>query len=67
MLSLSLHRPGDENAPLKALIFDSYYDAYKGVIVYVRIIDGKLKSGQRIKMMATGSEFDVVDVGYLAS
>ena len=55
---------GDEDAPLKALIFDSYYDAYKGVIVYVRIIDGKLKSGQRIKMMATGSEFDVVDVGY---
>ena len=53
---------GDEDAPLKALIFDSYY---KGVIVYVRIIDGKLKSGQRIKMMATGSEFDVVDVGYL--
>ena len=56
---------GEEEAPLKALIFDSYYDAYKGVIVYVRIIDGKLKSGQRIKMMATGSEFDVVDVGYL--
>lgn len=56
---------GDENAPLKALIFDSYYDAYKGVIVYVRIKDGKLKAGQRIKMMATGREFDVVEVGYL--
>ncbi|HIW56917.1 MAG TPA: translation elongation factor 4 [Firmicutes bacterium] len=56
---------GDEDAPLKALIFDSYYDAYKGVIVYVRIVDGKLKSGQRIRMMASGSEFDVVDVGYL--
>ena len=56
---------GDENAPLKALIFDSYSDAYKGVIVYVRIKDGKLKAGQRIKMMATGSEFDVVEVGYL--
>lgn len=56
---------GNENAPLKALIFDSYYDAYKGVIVYVRVIDGTLKAGQRIKMMATGSEFDVVDVGYL--
>ena len=56
---------GDEDAPLKALIFDSFYDGYKGVIVYVRILDGKLKSGQRIKMMATGSEFDVVDVGYL--
>ena len=56
---------GDENKPLKALIFDSYYDAYKGVIVYVRVMDGSLKSGTRIKMMATGSEFDVVDVGYL--
>ncbi len=56
---------GDESKPLKALIFDSYYDAYKGVIVYVRVMDGSLKSGTRIKMMATGSEFDVVDVGYL--
>lgn len=56
---------GDENAPLKALIFDSYYDAYRGVIVYVRIKDGTVKAGQRIKMMATGSEFDVVEVGYL--
>ncbi len=56
---------GDLDAPLKALIFDSYYDSYKGVIVYVRIMDGRLKPGQRIKMMATGGEFDVVDVGYL--
>ena len=55
---------GDENAPLKALIFDSYYDAYRGVIVYVRVKDGTVKAGQRIKMMATGSEFDVVEVGY---
>ena len=56
---------GDENAPLKALIFDSYYDSYLGVVVYVRIIDGKLKSGDRIKLMHTGAEFDVVDVGYM--
>lgn len=56
---------GDEDAPLKALIFDSYYDTYKGVIVYVRVIDGSLKTGENIKMMATGTEFDVVDVGYL--
>ncbi len=56
---------GDETAPLKALIFDSYYDAYKGVIVYTRIKDGVIKPGQRMRMMATGSEFDVVEVGYL--
>ena len=56
---------GDENAPLKALIFDSYYDPYKGVIVYVRVIDGKIKAGQQIKMMATGAVFDVVETGYL--
>ena len=56
---------GDESAPLKALIFDSYYDSYKGVIVYVRVKDGTLKAGERIKMMATEGEFDVVEVGYL--
>ena len=56
---------GDENAPLKALIFDSYYDPYKGVIVYVRVIDGKLTPGTQIKMMATGAVFDVVETGYL--
>ncbi len=54
---------GDENAPLKCLIFDSYYDSYKGVIVYVRVKDGKLSAGDRIRMMATGAEFDVVEVG----
>ena len=56
---------GDENAPLKALIFDSYYGSYKGVIVYVRIKEGTVKPGDRIRMMATGAEFDVVEVGVM--
>ena len=56
---------GDENAPLKALIFDSYYDSYKGVIVYVRIKEGTVKPGDRIRMMASGAEFDVVEVGVM--
>ena len=56
---------GDEDAPLKALIFDSYYDSYLGVVVYVRIFDGKIKSGDRIRMMSNGALFDVVDVGYM--
>ena len=56
---------GDENAPLKALIFDSYYDSYKGVIVYVRIKEGTVKPGDRIRMMATGAAFDVVEVGVM--
>ena len=54
---------GDRAAPLKALIFDSYYDSYKGVIVYFRIISGSIKTGDKIKMMATGAEFDVVELG----
>ena len=56
---------GDEDAPLKALIFDSYYDPYKGVIVYVRVMDGKLRPGTQIRMMATDAVFDVVETGYL--
>ncbi|MCD7726863.1 MAG: translation elongation factor 4 [Ruminococcus sp.] len=58
---------GDENAPLKALIFDSYYDQYKGVIVYVRIVEGTLKVGDNIKFIATGAEFQTVEVGYMGA
>ncbi len=54
---------GDRTAPLKALIFDSYYDPYKGVIVYFRVVSGKIQAGDKIKMMATGAEFDVVELG----
>lgn len=56
---------GDEAAPLTALVFDSYYDSYKGVIAYVRIKDGCIKTGDRMRFMATGAEFDVVELGYL--
>ena len=56
---------GDETAPLQALIFDSYYDSYRGVIVYVRIKDGTVKPGDTIRMMATGGEFTVVECGFL--
>lgn len=55
---------GDENAPLRALIFDSYYDSYKGVIVYIRVKEGKVKVGDNIKMMYTGKEFLATEVGY---
>lgn len=54
---------GDEDAPLKALIFDSVYDNYRGVIAYIRIMEGRVKPGDKIKMMATGKEFEVTDVG----
>ena len=57
---------GDDTAPLKCLIFDSYYDSYLGVVVYVRVMDGTLRPGERIRMMNTGAEFDVVSVGYMA-
>lgn len=56
---------GDANAPLKALIFDSYYDSYKGVIIYIRVMDGTVKPGDAIKLMATGSVFTVVECGFL--
>ena len=58
---------GDETKPLQALIFDSYYDSYRGVIVYVRIKEGSVKPGQTIRMMATGAEFTVVEVGYMGA
>ncbi len=54
---------GDENAPLRALIFDSIYDAYKGVIIFCRLFDGSVKKGQEILMMATGAKAEVVEVG----
>ncbi|MEC1423511.1 translation elongation factor 4 [Bacillus subtilis] len=54
---------GDPEAPLKALIFDSLYDAYRGVVAYIRVVEGTVKPGQKIKMMATGKEFEVTEVG----
>ena len=58
---------GSPDAPLQALIFDSYYDSYRGVIVYVRIKEGTLRKDSRIRMMATGAEFDVVEIGCLGA
>ena len=54
-----------DNEPLRALIFDSIYDSYRGVIVYVRVMDGKIKPGDTMRMMATGAEFTVVETGYM--
>ena len=56
---------GDENAPLKALIFDSYYDSYLGVVVNMRVLDGVVRTGDRIRLMSTGATFEVVDTGTL--
>jgi GTP-binding protein LepA len=56
---------GDPNAPLKALIFDSQYDPYVGVIVYFRVMEGTLKKGMEVRMMASGAQYSVLDCGYL--
>ncbi|MCS1350444.1 translation elongation factor 4 [Mechercharimyces sp. CAU 1602] len=56
---------GDPDAPLKALIFDSIYDAYRGVITYIRVVEGKIRKGMTIKMMATGKSFEVTELGVL--
>ena len=58
---------GDADAPLEALIFDSVYDSYKGVIVYVRIKEGRVRTGDRIRFMASGAEFDVVELGHMGA
>ena len=58
---------GDDDAPLKALVFDSVYDNYKGVIVYVRVMDGTLSAGETMRFMATGAEFTVVEVGHMGA
>ena len=58
---------GDEAAPLKALIFDSVYDSYKGVIVYIRVFEGTVKPGDTVRMMATGAQFTLVEVGRMGA
>ncbi|WP_313165734.1 translation elongation factor 4 [Sedimentibacter sp.] len=57
---------GEEDAPLKALVFDSYYDSYRGVVAFIRIKEGQVKKGDRIKMMSTGKSFDVTEVGVIS-
>ena len=58
---------GDTEAPLKALIFDSIYDSYKGVIVYIRVFEGSVKAGDTIRLMSTGAEFTLVEVGHMGA
>jgi GTP-binding protein LepA len=55
---------GDADAPLKCLVFDSHFDTYKGVVVHIRVFEGTIQKGDRVRFMATGNEFDVVEVGY---
>ena len=63
-LSITCRPPkGGEDSPLTALVFDSFYDNYKGAISYVRVMDGMVKQGTRIKFMSNGKEFDVTEVG----
>ncbi len=57
---------GDENAPLRCLIFDSVYNSYLGVVVYIRVVDGTLRAGDKIKLMSTGAEFETVEVGVMS-
>ncbi len=57
---------GDENAALRALVFDSYYDSYKGVIAFIRVKEGQVKKGTKIKMMANGKQFEVTEVGIIS-
>ena len=58
---------GNSEKPLKCLVFDSYYDSYRGVIIYVRVMDGTLRAGDTIRLMATGAEFQTVEVGYMGA
>ncbi|MBR6754566.1 MAG: translation elongation factor 4, partial [Clostridia bacterium] len=58
---------GDREAPLEALVFDSYYDSYKGVIVYIRVKNGRMKVGDKVRMMHTGAEFEIVELGTLST
>ncbi len=57
---------GDENAPLKALIFDCFFDQYRGIIVFIRVVDGEIKKGQKIKLIATEKEYEVVETGFFS-
>ena len=61
----SRHRPATRTHRLRALIFDSQYDPYKGVIVYMRLMDGHMEPGMKVRMMATGAEFQVIECGYM--